>query len=222
MSMFILMKILESSPHRYDRGVRLLARGRLDEVYDRIASHVKKGDKVLDIGCGTGALSLRAARKGAWVKGIDINLRMLEIARTKAESGNLSPNVEFEEMGVAELAKEDPKSYDVVTSGLCFSELSEEELTHTLRETRRILKNGGLLLVADEVRPERFLRRILQGTVRAVLKAVVFLFFSTTTRPLKNFSEKLRESRFQVESLVLNKSKNFMELTARKRSAGRV
>jgi ubiquinone/menaquinone biosynthesis C-methylase UbiE len=222
MSMFILMKILESSPHRYDRGVRLLARGRLDEVYDRIASHVKKGDKVLDIGCGTGALSLRAARKGAWVKGIDINLRMLEIARTKAESGNLSPNVEFEEMGVAELAKEDPKSYDVVTSGLCFSELSEEELTHTLRETRRILKNGGLLLVADEVRPERFLRRILQGTVRAVLKAVVFLFFRTTTRPLKNFSEKLRESRFQVESLVLNKSKNFMELTARKRSAGRV
>ena len=61
MTSVILMKILESSPNRYDRGIRLLTLGKLDVVYDRLVAPVQPGMQVLDIGCGTGALSLRAA-----------------------------------------------------------------------------------------------------------------------------------------------------------------
>ena len=35
MSIYILMKILESAPSRYDTGIRLLTLGRLDKAYDR-------------------------------------------------------------------------------------------------------------------------------------------------------------------------------------------
>ena len=78
MSTYLLMKILESVPQRYDKGIRILTGNTLDNSYNRLASYIKRGQKVLDIGCGTGALTLRAARNGAFVKGIDINPQMLE------------------------------------------------------------------------------------------------------------------------------------------------
>lgn len=82
MPTYVLMKVLESAPNRYDRGIRILTLGELDEAYDRLTSHIKPGQIVLDVGCGTGALTVRAAMRGARVKGIDVNPQMLEIART--------------------------------------------------------------------------------------------------------------------------------------------
>ena len=102
MSTYVLMKILESASSRYDRGIRLLTFGRLDKVYDRLASYIKNGQRVLDIGCGTGALTFRATQKGAWVKGIDVNPQMLEIAQQRAVQAGFTQNVELVEMGVAD------------------------------------------------------------------------------------------------------------------------
>jgi ubiquinone/menaquinone biosynthesis C-methylase UbiE len=216
MSTYILMKIFESAPKRYDLGIRLLAGRRLDKIYDWLASHIKKGDKVLDIGCGTGALSLRAAEKGAKVKGIDINSRMLEIARNRADKLNLVQKIEFCEMGVAELDLEEGDSYDAVISGLCFSELVEDELSFALREAERIVKPGGLLLVADEVRPNKVYKKIINGLRRLFFGAIVFIITQTTTGALKNLPEKIRGSGFEIESIKLNRSENFIELVARK------
>ncbi len=136
MSTYILMKILESAPSRYDRGIYLLTLGKINKVYDHLSSYIKEGQKVLDIGCGTGALTIKAAKKGAQVKGIDVNPQMLEIARKKMEKENLTKNVELQEMGVAELGSEESESYDVVMSGLTFSELTQDELNYTLKEIK--------------------------------------------------------------------------------------
>ncbi|NIO49904.1 MAG: methyltransferase domain-containing protein [Candidatus Aminicenantes bacterium] len=210
------MKILESAPKRYDLGIRLLTRGRLDKIYDRLASRIKEEDKVLDIGCGTGALSLRAAQQGGTVKGIDINSQMLEIAKIRADKLNLDQKIEFGEMGVAELDREEADSYDAVMSGLFFSELAEDELSFSLREAKRILKPGGLLLVADEVRPDKVYKKIINGLRRLFFGAVVFIFTQTTTRALKNLPEKISGSGFEIESIKLNRGENFIELIARK------
>lgn len=166
MSIYILMKILESAPSIYDQGIRILTLGKLDKIYKHLTSCIKKGQKVLDLGCGTGALTLRAEQKGAKVKGIDINPQMLEIAQKQAIKKNLIQNIELCEMGVAELGSEESESYNVVISGLCFSELSEDELIYTLKEVKRILKPGGFLLIADEVRPKSISKRILNGIIR--------------------------------------------------------
>ena len=216
MSTYVLMKILESAPKRYDWGIRLLTLGRLDKIYDRLTSRIKKREKVLDLGCGTGALGLRAAQRGARVKGVDINSQMLEIAQIRADKTSLSQKIEFCEMGVAELGREEADFYDVVMSGLCFSELNEDELVFTLREVNRILMPGGLLLVADEVKPKKIYKRILNGLRRLFLGAIVFILTQSTTKALKSLPEKIMNSGFDIESVKLNRGENFIELVARK------
>ena len=47
---FVFTKVLESTPERYDMGMHLLSRGRIDEIYETIAeSFVRKGRTVLDL-----------------------------------------------------------------------------------------------------------------------------------------------------------------------------
>jgi ubiquinone/menaquinone biosynthesis C-methylase UbiE len=213
MSTYILMKILESSPDRYDLGVRILTLGKLESSYDRLASFIKSGQHVLDIGCGTGALTLRAAQKGANVKGIDINYRMLEIAHKRLSDLHL--NAELCEMGVTELSEEDTGSYDVAMSGLCFSELSEDELAYTLKEIPRILKPGGLLLIADEVRLNG-IKRVLTWIVRIPLVIVTYLITQTTTRAIKDLPERIDQTGLSIERLTYTNMGNFIELVAKK------
>jgi len=213
------MKILESVPSRYDQGIRILTLGKLEKVYNRLTSHIKKGQRILDLGCGTGALTLRAAQKGAKVKGIDINPQMLEIAQKQAIKKNFFQNIILSEMGVAELGSEKSNDYDVVMSGLCFSELTESELIFTLKEINRILKPGGLLLVTDEVRPKSILKRILNELLRFPLVIITYLITQTTIHAIDNLTEKIKESGLLIESARLNNIGNFIEVVAKKSKA---
>jgi cyclopropane fatty-acyl-phospholipid synthase-like methyltransferase len=216
-STYVLMRLLESAPSRYDRGVRILTLGRLEGAYDRLISQVAAGQRVLDIGCGTGALTLRGAALGALVKGIDANSQMLEVARRKARQAGLADHVEFCEMGVVELDAEAPDSYDVVMSGLCFSELTPDEVSYTLKQAMRILKDGGRLLLVDEVWPRSLAKRLLNAALRMPLAIAAYVWTQTTTRPVESLPQKVREAGFVVESIRLTCLESLLELVATKR-----
>jgi ubiquinone/menaquinone biosynthesis C-methylase UbiE len=215
-STYVLMRILESAPRRYDFGVRLLSLGRLDGAYDHLVSHIAPGQKVLDVGCGTGALTLRIARLGARVKAIDSNAQMLEIATSRVREAGLRDSVDIEEMGVAELDRECADSYDAITAGLCFSELSEDELRYTLIQAKRILKPGGLLLIADEVRPQNPLKRCIYLLIRIPLVAFTYALTQQTTRPLSRLVEQLEEVGLSLVSVHTSALENFTEFSAQK------
>jgi ubiquinone/menaquinone biosynthesis C-methylase UbiE len=217
MSTYVLMKILESAPDRYDRGIRLLTFGSVDKSYDRLTSHIQPGQQVLDIGCGTGALTIRAAQKGAKIKAIDINSQMMEIAQRQIDSAGLSDFVEFQEMSIVELDTEPSEHYDVVMSGLCFSELSDDELNFGLIKTYRILKPGGLLLIADEVRPQHFIKKIFYWLLRLPMVIITYLITQTTTHAVSRLPEKVERADFTIEKARWNKLGSFIELVAKKR-----
>ncbi len=220
MSTYVLMRLLESAPHRYDLGIRLLTLGAVDRAYDRLAGHFEAGQRVLDIGCGTGALTLRAARRGATVKGIDVNPEMLEIAQSRAREAGLEDRIEFREMGVAELDGEPPESFDIVMSGLCFSELGEGELDFGLAQAKRILKPTGRLIVSDEVKPSGRVRRLVLSVIRAPVVILTYFISGQTTHALENLPDRVKKEGFMLEAVRWSAMGSFIELVVRKPAVG--
>ena len=102
------------------------------------------GMKVLDVACGTGNLSIPAARTGATVTGLDIAPNLLEQARARATEENL--NARFDE-GDAEAMPYADASFDVVMSmfGAMFAPRPEV----VAAELARVLKPGGTLAKAN-------------------------------------------------------------------------
>ena len=209
------MKVLESAPNRYEWGIRLLTLGQIDRAYDRLVAQVLAGQRVLDVGCGTGALTVRAAQRGAHVRGIDVSAPMLAQARLNVERGGCAERVELVEMGVAELDREPEQGYQVVMSGLCFSELTADERTFVLAQAYRLLAPGGLLLLADEVVPRGILRRILYAAVRFPWVVLTYLLTQTTTHALSDLAQQVEQAGFVVQSCRFNRLRSFVELVAR-------
>ena len=210
------MRLLESAPSRYDQGISLLTLGRQEQTYDRLTAHIEPGWRVLDLGTGTGALALRAAARGADVTAIDVNPTMLAIARQKAEMANLAGRTTWQEMGAAELDTLPDHTFDAVCSGMCFSELTPDERPYTLRHIRRLLRPGGLLLLADEIRPPNPWQRLLHAALRAPLAAITWLLTQTTTHAVPDLPGLVEAAGFEIVEMRTALLGSWAEVIARR------
>lgn len=211
MSTFVWMKVLESAPERYDRGIRMLSGGRIGEVYGRIAELVAApGKRILDIGCGTGGVSLACAARGASVTGIDLDAGMLEVAQRKPVPA--AGTVEFLQLGAAEIADRfADTSLDAVVSCLTMSEMSPEEQDYVLRVAYSRLVAGGAIVIADETPPPSGLARLVYRVRRLPVAAATYLLTQTTTRPVRDLPRhvlaagfsRVREERLWSGSFVI-------------------
>lgn len=100
--------------------------------------------RVLDVGCGTGFITLLLAELGYHCTGCDLSSEMVATARQNAEEQGLS--VRFEVGDAEHLAAADG-SYDVVVNRNVLWTLPEPE--RAVREWQRVLAPGGRLVVID-------------------------------------------------------------------------
>lgn len=199
MSTYVYMKILESAPERYDRGLRILSLGRVMAMYDAVAAAVVAGPppRVLEIGCGTGNLTRRLLDRGATVTAIDINPDMLAVARAKL--AGMEAKLELREMAAVEIADRfEPGSFDVVAATLALSEMSEAEQVYVLEAAYRLLRPGARLVIADEVRASGFAARILHALVRWPLAVLTYLLTQTSTSAVRDLVGLVRGAGFRV------------------------
>ncbi len=196
------MKVLESAPQRYERGMRLLTLGRLERMRQDVAARVSVGDRVLDIGCGTGALATMLAHKGAHVTGIDIAPPMLSQAALRVREQDLADRVELRELGAVDLDTTFPgEGFDVVVSVLVFSELSDDEIEYTLAECWRLLRPDGKLIIADEVLPNSMLGRIGTFLLRLPFAIAAYLLTQNTTRRVAGLEARVAGAGFRVAEM---------------------
>ncbi len=138
----------------YDPLVWLLSLGRGGKVARLTldTAGLQPGDRVLDVGTGTGAVALAALdRVGAAgeVVGIDPSPEMVDKARSKAH-GRL-PEPRFEVAAIEDLPFE-TDSFDRAVAQLMIHHLPDDLRQSGLAELRRVLKPGGTLAVTDFAR----------------------------------------------------------------------
>lgn len=110
---------------------------------------IQPGDKVLDVGCGTGSLTLTAksyAGAQGWVYGIDASPEMIDAARKKAVESGIDANFE---VGLIEKLSFPDASFDVVINRLVIHHLPDDLKRGAFAEIFRVLKPGGLFFAAD-------------------------------------------------------------------------
>lgn len=120
---------------------------------------IEKGNRVLDLGCGTATLTLllKKTHPEAEVVGLDSDPKVLEIAKTKAVKTGLKIALD---RGMAFELPYPDRSFDRVLSSLVFHHLTRDNKVRTLKEVFRVLKPGGELHVADWGKPQNTLMRV--------------------------------------------------------------
>jgi ubiquinone/menaquinone biosynthesis methyltransferase len=145
-------RLFSTIADRYDLITVLLSYGRDRTWKDRLVrmAGASRGIRALDVACGTGDIAFRLAADGARVIGMDITLRMLELASKKRSPANAPDAVRFLAGDMMALPFNDG-AFDVVTTG--YGIRNVPTIAPALAEIHRVLKPGGVFLSLDFNRP---------------------------------------------------------------------
>jgi len=112
-----------------------------EQVVDRLAP--QPGEAWLDLACGTGAVSERAAQQGASVTGVDLAPALIETAQVRAQE--LGLDIDYR-VGDCERLELDDAAFDIVSStcGVMFAPDHEA----SAQELGRVVKPGGRIGLA--------------------------------------------------------------------------
>lgn len=123
-------------------------------------ARLEKGHRVLDIGCGTATLTIliKKIQPEAEVIGLDGDLKILEIARSKVAKAGVDVALDY---GMVYQLPYPDNSFDRVFSSLVFHHLTHESKVRSMKEAFRVLRAGGELYVADLGRPQNALMWLL-------------------------------------------------------------
>jgi ubiquinone/menaquinone biosynthesis C-methylase UbiE len=197
-SSLALMRLLETAPRRYDAGMRAITLGTVTRLHEALAQAAvaAPGARVLEVGCGTGAVTERLIARGARVVALDQNPEML--AQATARLAGRAEAVTWLERTAAEIDTLAEASFDAAVASLSFSEMAAFERAFVLQALRRVLKPGGILAVGDEVLPPRRWQRALFDVVRGPQAAVGWLIAGSVSRPIRDLAAEIAAAGFVI------------------------
>lgn len=134
-------KRAESWDHAENPGL-----GRVVDAVIAKANLVKE-DEVLDLGCGSGQLSLPISNGVKSVLAVDISPRMIGLLQDKLNESGLS-NVDTQTASIQELHFVD-ESFDLIVSNYALHHLSDDQKKLVVRQAFRWLRPGGRMVFGD-------------------------------------------------------------------------
>ena len=206
---YLFMRVLEERPRSYDRCMNKISQGHLKSVRENVIREIPENAQVLEIGCGTGELATMLLSRGAAITAFDVNPAMVAVARERVKNGGLKNKLTIKEMGIEGMDNLPSASYDAVVSTLVFSELSADERHFALMHSKRVLKPGGILIIADEVIAHKAVRKLLQFFVRLPMLVLIYLVSHSSNRPLDNLPADLNNAGFKVKKEIRSKGGTF-------------
>lgn len=175
----------------YDSTVRLMNalnggekkwRGRFVDLVDP-----RRGERVLDLCCGTGTIALMIADRiggGDGVFAADVSPAFIEVARRKAR--RRGHDIDFRVMDARRMGFPD-FSFDKVVLAAALHEMCESDRKAVLLEAGRVLATGGRLFVLDIREPSNAWGRIL------------FRLFFSPVNPCSSYGRELKGGKLRLE-----------------------
>ena len=124
-------------------------------------ARIQPGEKVLDVGCGTGSLAIAAGVKAgpsAEIYGIDAAPEMIERARKKATKAGV--DIDFQ-AGLVEAIDFPDETFDIVLNSFMVHHLPGDLKSKAFAEMYRVLKPGGRLLIVDFEPPKSRITKMI-------------------------------------------------------------
>jgi ubiquinone/menaquinone biosynthesis C-methylase UbiE len=141
-------------------------------------SGVKAGDRVLDVGCGTGDQVFHYEQKGAIATGVDQNPNMIELAeRNRKRQGFKSI---FRIASATELPFTD-SHFDIVSISLALHEMERDERNKAVSEMKRVVKKKGTLIFIDFQVP------LPKNTIGYLIRTVEFIAGRENNRCFRDY-----------------------------------
>ena len=153
-----MKKFIQNTQTSYDQIAKQYADRFQDEMddkpfdrdcLDRLAREVGSLGPICDLGCGPGQIARYLRNQGAETLGIDLSPCMI------AEAQRLNPEIPFHEGNMLSLPDPD-NAWGGIAAFYCIIHIPRAQVVDALREMRRVLKPGGMLLltfhIGDEIK----------------------------------------------------------------------
>lgn len=181
-------------------------------IFKVLSPYVKKGDRILDLCCGTGTLTILLAKllyKDCKMIGVDISIGQIAQAKKK----NKYPNLEFVVMDANEL-KFQNDYFDHVVISAALHEMNKNQRLNVLSEIHRVIKKEGIFLVFEHHEPSRISLRILYNFYLGFIEKISSHSFEMQ----RNIFIELNKSGFIVlKQILIKKFLTFFQIILSKR-----
>ncbi len=221
-----IQTMFERLSGRYDLFNRLTSLGQDDCWRKAALESLREGMRVLDLGCGTGDLTLMAASRfpnhGTQVIGIDFSRQMLKRAQERLSSSPALKNadVKFLERRAEDLPME-REYYDLVVSGFVLRNIYEK-VDWVLKGVYESLKSGGRISFLDFTEPSNAIQLALWRTYMTTVVAVYGKLLFGKDYPVSYMAESAK--RFVKPEEFINKLEKtgFKDISLRKFMMGSI
>jgi 2-polyprenyl-3-methyl-5-hydroxy-6-metoxy-1,4-benzoquinol methylase len=104
------------------------------------------GESILDVGCGTGVISLESYKRGALVTGIDYSDAAVKMARELALTVVGRNEIEYRCMGIQDIPTLS-RRFDKISCADFIEHISRELFESFLKQVRQVMKPGGRMII---------------------------------------------------------------------------
>jgi ubiquinone/menaquinone biosynthesis C-methylase UbiE len=142
---------------------------------------VKKGDRILDVCCGTGDQAFYYVKKGAIVTGIDLSPEMIGIALSRKQKQRVS-DIYFRVADATALPFQD-HIFDMASISLALHEIESTKRDTVISEMKRVVKKEGYLIFIDFKVP------FVSNTASYLIKVAEYLAGKNNRESFKSYIE---------------------------------
>ncbi|NVM38633.1 MAG: methyltransferase domain-containing protein [Candidatus Lokiarchaeota archaeon] len=171
-------------------------------VFKSLSPYIKKSDRILDLCCGTGTLTILLTRllyKDCKIIGVDLSSGQI----AKAQKKNRYPNLTFAIMDANDL-KFSKDYFDHAVISAALHEMDKTQRLNVLSEIHRVIKKEGIFLIFEHHEPSKILLRILYNFYLGFIENIT----SHSSEMQRSILKELKKTNFRI--LKQTPIKNFL------------